>query len=183
MADELFAVTGLLDDNAALRRSVADPSREGKDRSDLVTRLQAALRAVDVGYYVDHDEQYVVYEPWDSATASLMRATYDQSPIPTLGTPEPVTRTVTYNPTTADAGPADAATPATESQEDTMAKTEIDEQELRQLRESASRAETLAQENTALKEAAEAAAAAEAEAAEAEGESAEAESEASEDAE
>jgi F-type H+-transporting ATPase subunit delta len=39
VADELFAVTGLLDDNAALRRSVADPSREGKDRSDLVTRL------------------------------------------------------------------------------------------------------------------------------------------------
>ena len=126
--------------------------------SDLRDRLIAALRASDVGYYVDHDEQYVVYEPWDSATASLMRATYDQSPIPTLGTPEPVTRTVTYNPTTADAGPADAATPATESQEDTMAKTEIDEQELRQLRESASRAETLAQENTALKEAAEAAA-------------------------
>ena len=88
-----------------------------------------------------------------------MRATYDaDEPIPTLGTPEPVTRTVTYNPTTADAGPADAATPAAESQEDTMAKTEIDEQELHQLRESASRAETLAQENTALKEAAEAAA-------------------------
>lgn len=39
VADELFAVTGLLDDNAALRRSVTDPSREGKDRSDLVTRL------------------------------------------------------------------------------------------------------------------------------------------------
>lgn len=39
VADDLFAVTGLLDDNAALRRSVADPSREGKDRSDLVTRL------------------------------------------------------------------------------------------------------------------------------------------------
>ena len=127
--------------------------------SDLVTRLQAALRAADVGYYVDHDEQYVVYEPWGTTPTNLVRATYDAAaPVPTLGTPEPVTRTVTYNPTTADAGPADAATPATESQEDTMAKTEIDEQELHQLRESASRAETLAQENTALKEAAEAAA-------------------------
>lgn len=126
--------------------------------SDLRDRLIAALRAVDVGYYVDHDEQYVIYEPWDSATASLMRATYDQSPIPTLGTPEPVTRTVTYNPTPAEARPADATTPATESQEETMAKTEIDEQELQQLRESASRAETLQAENTALKEAAEAAA-------------------------
>lgn len=39
VADELFAVTGLLDDNATLRRSVADPSREGKDKSDLITRL------------------------------------------------------------------------------------------------------------------------------------------------
>lgn len=39
VADELFAVTGLLDDNAALRRTVADPSREGKERADLVTRL------------------------------------------------------------------------------------------------------------------------------------------------
>lgn len=39
VADELFAVTGLLDDNAALRRSVADPSREGKDKSELMTRL------------------------------------------------------------------------------------------------------------------------------------------------
>lgn len=126
--------------------------------SDLRDRLIAALRAADVGYYVDHDEQHVIYEPWDSATSSLMRATYDQSPIPTLGTPEPVTRTVTYNPTPAEARPADATTPATESQEETMAKTEIDEQELQQLRESASRAETLQAENTALKEAAEAAA-------------------------
>lgn len=39
-----------------------------------------------------------------------------------------------------------------------MAKIEIDEQELTTLRESAGRAETLAQENTALKEAADAAA-------------------------
>ncbi|WP_271437718.1 hypothetical protein [Micrococcus luteus] len=126
--------------------------------SDLRDRLIAALRAADVGYYVDHDEQHVIYEPWDSTPTNLMRATYDQSPIPTLGTPEPVTRTVTYNPTPAEARPADATTPATESQEDTMAKTEIDEQELHQLRESASRAETLQAENTALKEAAEAAA-------------------------
>lgn len=126
--------------------------------SDLRDRLIAALRAADVGYYVDHDEQHVIYEPWESTPTNLMRASYDQSPIPTLGTPEPVTRTVTYNPTPADAGPADATTPATESQEDTMAKTEIDEQELHQLRESASRAETLQAENTALKEAAEAAA-------------------------
>lgn len=39
VADELFAVTGLLDDNATLRRGVADPSREAKDKSDLITRL------------------------------------------------------------------------------------------------------------------------------------------------
>lgn len=126
--------------------------------SDVRDRLIAALRAADIGYYVDHDEQYVIYEPWQTTPTNLVRATYDQAPIPTLGTPEPVTRTVIYNPTTADASPAEATTPATESEEDTMAKIEIDEQELNQLRESAGRAETLAQENTALKEAAEAAA-------------------------
>lgn len=127
--------------------------------SDVRDRLIAALRAADVGYYVDHDEQYVIYEPWGTTPTNLARATYDAGePIPTLGTPEPVTRTVTYNPTPADASPAEATTPATESEEDTMAKIEIDEQELNQLRESAGRADTLAQENKALKEAAEAAA-------------------------
>ena len=137
--------------------AVLESAREAL-ASDVRDRLIAALRAADVGYYVDHDEQYVIYEPWQTTPTNLVRATYDQAPIPTLGTPEPVTRTVTYNPTTADASPAEATAPATESEEDTMAKIEIDEQELNQLRESAGRAETLAQENTALKEAAEAAA-------------------------
>ena len=137
--------------------AVLESAREAL-ASDVRDRLIAALRAADVGYYVDHDEQYVIYEPWQTTPTNLVRATYDQAAIPTLGTPEPVTRTVTYNPTTADASPAEATTPATESEEDTMAKIEIDERELNQLRESAGRAETLAQENTALKEAAEAAA-------------------------
>ena len=39
VADELFAVTALLDDNGTLRRTVADPSREGSDKSGLVTQL------------------------------------------------------------------------------------------------------------------------------------------------
>jgi len=39
VADELFAVTGLLDDNPTLRRAVADPSREGSQKSGLVTQL------------------------------------------------------------------------------------------------------------------------------------------------
>lgn len=39
VADELFAVTGLLDGNPSLRRAVADPSREGSDKSGLVTQL------------------------------------------------------------------------------------------------------------------------------------------------
>ena len=137
--------------------AVLESAREAL-ASDVRDRLIAALRAADIGYYVDHDEQYVIYEPWQTTPTNLVRATYDQTPIPTLGTPEPVTRTVTYNPTPADASPAEATTPATESEEDTMAKIEIDEQELNQLRESAGRADTLAQENTALKEAAEAAA-------------------------
>lgn len=125
--------------------------------SDVRDRLIAALRAADVGYYVDHDEQYVIYEPWGTTPTNLACATYDaDEPIPTLGTPEPVTRTVTYDPTTSSA-PAEEHHNAT-TQEGHMAKIEIDEQELTTLRESAGRAETLAQENTALKEAADAAA-------------------------
>lgn len=124
--------------------------------SDLRDRLTAALRAADVGYYVDHDEQYVIFEPWQTTPTNLVRATYEDAPIPTLGTPEPVTRTVTYDPTTSSA-PAEEHHNAT-TQEGHMAKIEIDEQELTTLRESAGRAETLAQANTALKEAADAAA-------------------------
>jgi F-type H+-transporting ATPase subunit delta len=39
LADELFAVTALVDGNAALRRALADPSRDGHAKSDLVARL------------------------------------------------------------------------------------------------------------------------------------------------
>ena len=39
VADELFAVTGLFDDNASLRRAVADPSREGSQKAALATQL------------------------------------------------------------------------------------------------------------------------------------------------
>lgn len=39
LADELFAVAGLLDDNPTLRRTVADPSREGSDKSGLLSQL------------------------------------------------------------------------------------------------------------------------------------------------
>jgi F-type H+-transporting ATPase subunit delta len=39
LADDLFAVTGALDANIALRRAVADPSRDGADKAALVERL------------------------------------------------------------------------------------------------------------------------------------------------
>ncbi|MEO7753342.1 MAG: F0F1 ATP synthase subunit delta [Terracoccus sp.] len=39
LAEELFAVVALLDANASLRRAVADPSRPGSDKGDLVERL------------------------------------------------------------------------------------------------------------------------------------------------
>ncbi|NYF97340.1 F0F1 ATP synthase subunit delta [Janibacter cremeus] len=47
VADELFAVVGLLDDNPTLRRGVADPSREGTDKSGLVTQLLAGKISED----------------------------------------------------------------------------------------------------------------------------------------
>ena len=39
LAEELFAVVGVLDGNATLRRAVADPSREGPDKAALAERL------------------------------------------------------------------------------------------------------------------------------------------------
>jgi F-type H+-transporting ATPase subunit delta len=39
LANELFSVVALLDGNVTLRRAVADPSREGSEKADLVQRL------------------------------------------------------------------------------------------------------------------------------------------------
>ena len=39
IAEELFAVTGVVDGNASLRRALADPSREGSDKSGLARSL------------------------------------------------------------------------------------------------------------------------------------------------
>jgi len=41
LAEELFAVVGVLDGSATLRRAVADPSREGSDKAQLAERLFA----------------------------------------------------------------------------------------------------------------------------------------------
>jgi F-type H+-transporting ATPase subunit delta len=51
LGDALFHVTALLDDNAALRRALTDPSREGSDKAALVSRLldgQVPAEVVDV---------------------------------------------------------------------------------------------------------------------------------------
>ena len=41
LAEELFAVVGVIDGSATLRRAVADPSREGSDKAQLAERLFA----------------------------------------------------------------------------------------------------------------------------------------------
>ncbi len=41
LAEELFAVVGVLDGNATLRRALADPSREGADKAGLAEKLFA----------------------------------------------------------------------------------------------------------------------------------------------
>ena len=51
MADELFAAAALIDRNASLRHALADPSRDGHAKRDLVTGLftgKVAAAAVDV---------------------------------------------------------------------------------------------------------------------------------------
>ena len=39
LAEELFAVTGVVDGNASLRRALADPSRDGADKQALARTL------------------------------------------------------------------------------------------------------------------------------------------------
>lgn len=48
VADELFAVTWLFDANPTLRRAVADPSREGKDKATLVDQLLSGQVSAEV---------------------------------------------------------------------------------------------------------------------------------------
>lgn len=47
LAEELFAIAGALDGNVTLRRALADPSREGSAKVDLVQRLFGAKVGAD----------------------------------------------------------------------------------------------------------------------------------------
>lgn len=69
VADDVWAVARLVDDNAVLRRSLADPSREGGDRAELAKRLLQGK----VGDGALHVVQGVTAQRWsdpgDVATA------------------------------------------------------------------------------------------------------------------
>lgn len=60
VGDELWAVARLLDGNATLRRSLADPSREGADRAGLAERLLGGR----IGQGALHVTQAVAAERW-----------------------------------------------------------------------------------------------------------------------
>jgi F-type H+-transporting ATPase subunit delta len=53
LAEELFAILGLLDSNAGLRRSLTDPSREGKDKARLVSGLLGGSVSADARIVVE----------------------------------------------------------------------------------------------------------------------------------
>lgn len=60
MGDELWAVARLLDGNPTLRRSLADPSREGEDRAGLAGQLLSGK----IGQEALHVTQAVVAQRW-----------------------------------------------------------------------------------------------------------------------
>lgn len=60
VGDELWAVARLLDGNATLRRSLADPSREGADRAALAERLLGGR----IGQGALHVTRAVAHQRW-----------------------------------------------------------------------------------------------------------------------
>ncbi|EMY34654.1 ATP synthase F1 subunit delta [Arthrobacter crystallopoietes BAB-32] len=53
LAEELFAILGLLDSNAGLRRSLTDPAREGQDKARLVSDLIGGKVSADARIVVE----------------------------------------------------------------------------------------------------------------------------------
>lgn len=111
----------------------------------------------DWAYMVDHDETNVYYEH-DGGKLWQQGYTLTGSTITLDGDPVEVRKRTEYDPVTPTDPPADPAeaTPTHTQEGATMAH--IDDNELTQLRESASRADQLAAENQALKDAADKAA-------------------------
>ena len=117
--------------------------------------VAAAVRTRFNGWLLDRDATYAYYATPEDDTHRVAY-TLDGNQVTFTDTPVPVTRRVEYDPvntpTTTPATPVGATENATTTQEDTMAKIEIDEQELNQLRESAGRADTLAAELQQIKD-------------------------------
>lgn len=117
--------------------------------------VAAAVRDKYNGWLLDRDDAYAYYDTPDDDTHRV-GYTLDGNQVTFTGDPVPVTRRVEYDPvntpTTTPTTPVGATENATTTQEDNMAKIEIDEQELNQLRESAGRADTLAAELQQIKD-------------------------------
>ena len=71
LAEELFGVTGVVDGNASLRRALADPSRDGSDKSGLARALFSP-RAVQrfFGMPVQTLEYFAEQSQYDTTNAS-----------------------------------------------------------------------------------------------------------------
>ena len=111
----------------------------------------------DWAYMIDHDDAHVYYEH-DGGKLWQQGYTLTGSTITLDGEPVQVRRRTEYDPVEPTSPPADpAAVTPTQTQEGAIMAT-IDDNELTQLRESASRADQLAEENKTLREASEKAA-------------------------
>lgn len=148
---------------------IAAVLESARARETTVSDISDAARAAVAAAYKDSDEYawiadrddtylYLEVEGRPGGTRLVRRPyTVTGASVTITGDEQPVTRRTEYDPQTIPATPAGATETAT-TQEGHMAKIEIDEQEYTTLRESAGRAETLAEENEALREAAEKAA-------------------------
>lgn len=112
-------------------------------REDKAQALQRAVRTANDAYawMADFDDDFVVYETDDG----MFRQSYTlEGQDATLGDDEtPVRRRLEYDPITLPSETAGVQESANNSEEETVAKVEIEETELAQLREAASRVQAL----------------------------------------
>lgn len=136
---------------AAVRHGVAE-STANETREQLQQQLRDLLGGEKSWVWVrDFDDTTVWYEhetPDESGTYALGYSIADGGAVTLSGSPVEVRATTTYVPVTR---PDSTTTTATESQEDTMPKIQIEESEHSRLTETAGRVDALESENVTLK--------------------------------
>lgn len=120
---------------------------------DLRDALNTAIRAVHDDSYVEtFTDTTVVYRVYDETTNGLFQQTYTAEPVTLTGSPVRVRQRTTYEPVST--APAEQTTATTESRKgNLMAHVNIEESELKQLRDDAGRVTELETQLTEAKSA------------------------------